>query len=106
MASIFSRIGSLLGGGAKSEAEPVKRHVQEIDGFKVIASPMREGGQFRISGTIEKQAGEQVLVRQFIRADVFTSEDEAVEATFRKANQIIAQSGKTLFADGAVEGRA
>jgi hypothetical protein len=106
MASIFSRMTALLGGGAKRESEPTKLHVQEIDGYKVIASPMREGGQFRISGRIEKQTDGQALVRHFIRADVFTSEDEAVEATFRKANQIIAQSGKTLFADGAAEGRA
>ena len=39
-------------------------------------------------------------MRNFIRADVFTSSDDAVESTFRKAQQIIDQNGASLFGDG------
>lgn len=42
----------------------------------------------------------EILVRNFIRADVFSSVDDAVETTFRKAQQIIDQHGPSLFADG------
>ena len=42
----------------------------------------------------------ETLVRNFIRADVFTSVDDAVETTFRKAHQIIDQHGPALFGDG------
>lgn len=104
MTSFFSRISALFGGGDKTPSAP-REHAQEIDGFKVVATPMREGAQFRVAGRIEKVDGDTVLVRHFIRADMFTSEDEVVEAIFRKAGQVISQSRGQLFADGAPEGR-
>lgn len=106
MASILSRIAGLLGGGAKAPQVQSKEHVREIGGFRVVATPMREGAQFRLAGRIEKDADGQTLVREFVRADLFSSEDDTVDVTFRKAEQIITQSGKSLFADGATTGRA
>jgi hypothetical protein len=47
-----------------------------------------------------KQVGDEVMVRNFIRADMFSSSDDAVECTIRKAQQIIDQHGSSLFADG------
>jgi hypothetical protein len=41
-----------------------------------------------------------VLVRTFIRADMFSSLDDANECTVRKAQQIIDQHGASLFGDG------
>lgn len=81
-------------------------HSREISGFRVIAAPLREGAQFRIAGRIEKDDNGATMVREFIRADLFSTEDDAVDVTFRKAEQIISQSGRTLFADGAPTGRA
>ena len=102
MASFFSRLGSLFtgrpagdGGASANEA------VREINGLKVVAAPIKEGGTYRIAGRIEKEAEGNVMVRSFIRADVFNSPDEAVEFTFRKAEQIIQQNGAMLFQDGA-----
>ena len=43
-------------------------------------------------------------MRNFIRADIFTSEADALEFTFRKAEQIIGQSRGAIFADGAASG--
>jgi len=40
-----------------------------------------------------------VLVHEFVRADVFTSMDDAVECTVRKGKLIIDQNGPNLFAD-------
>jgi hypothetical protein len=105
MASIFSRISALLGGGSAAAPAAGARHEQEIDGFKVVATPMKEGGQYRICGQIETEIEGQILTRQFIRADVFSNEDEAVAATFRKATQIVGQMRNSIFADGAPEGR-
>ncbi|MNL65194.1 Transcriptional activator HlyU [compost metagenome] len=63
---------------------------------------MREGSQFRLAGSIEKTAsGGDVRVRSFIRADLFTSEQDSIDATFRKGRQIIEQTGPSLFADDA-----
>ncbi len=67
----------------------------------IRATPMREGAQYRIAGTIEKTVDGAVLKRTFIRADVFASEQDVLDATFRKARQIIDQNGASLFSDGA-----
>ncbi len=40
-------------------------------------------------------------MRNFIRADMFGSSDDAIECTVRKAQQIIDQNGPSLFSDGA-----
>jgi hypothetical protein len=65
----------------------------------IKATPQREGAQFRLAGAIEKQVGGETRTRSFIRADLFGSEQDAIDAAFRKARQIIDQHGPSLFAD-------
>lgn len=103
MASFLSRLMSMFGGGsaetARKEAEP-----REYEGVRIYATPIREGAQFRLAGRIEKDFDGETRVRNFIRADIFTSEADALEFTFRKAEQIIGQSRGAIFADGAASG--
>ncbi|MGV8937141.1 MAG: HlyU family transcriptional regulator [Allorhizobium sp.] len=102
MASFISKILSAFSGtpgqtpSAALSAEP-----QIHAGCTIYAEPMREGGQYRLAGRIEQLVGDDLLTRNFIRADVFTSTDDALECTFRKARQIIDQNGPSLFSDGA-----
>lgn len=107
MTSLLSRLFSFLGGkGSSSAAAPAVSETREAyKDVALVAHPLREGNQFRISGTVEKRDGEAVMLRRFIRADVFTNEKEAVEFTLRKGRQIVDQYGDSLFADGAPEGR-
>jgi len=106
MASFFSNIISIFTGGAsqtgteKSAGPAVSAEPQMHGGCTIHATPQREGNQFRLMGRIEKEVNGETLVRNFIRADVFTSSDDAVESTFRKAQQIIDQNGPSLFGDG------
>ena len=92
------RIGRCIGlaAGALIAAQAGRAHA----GCTIYATPQREGNQFRLMGRIEKDVNGEILVRNFIRADVFTSSDDAVESTFRKAQQIIDQNGASLFGDG------
>lgn len=103
MTSFLSRLMSLFGGAsapaAAREVEP-----REFDGHRIFATPIREGAQFRLAGRIEKDFDGETRIRNFIRADIFTSEDDAVEFTFRKAEQIIGQGRGAIFADGAPTG--
>lgn len=99
--SILSNIISLFSGGARSEAAPVASVVSQSHGdCTIFATPVKEGSQYRLAGQIEKQSGGETLVRNFLRADVFTSLDDANECALRKARQIIDQNGAALFADG------
>ena len=108
MASILSNILSVFtGGGAAATsaarspaASPSAEQQQTYGECTLFAAPMREGNQFRLAGRIEKQVGGETLVRNFIRADVFNSADDAIETTFRKAQQIVDQNGSSLFGDG------
>jgi hypothetical protein len=100
MASIFSKFFSMLsGGGAEPKAE-AKVEPQEHAGCRIFAEPMREGSQIRLAGRIEKDVDGRTLVRTFVRADMFTAMDDALDCTFRKGRQIIDQNGASLFADG------
>ncbi|MDM9622164.1 HlyU family transcriptional regulator [Rhizobium sp. S96] len=103
MASIFSSILSMFSGGAKptTSASGVASDPQLYGDCTIYAEPQKEGSQYRLAGRIEKVVGEDVLVRNFIRADMFSSSDDAIECTVRKAQQIIDQNGPSLFADGA-----
>jgi len=101
MASFLSGILSIFSGKSAGEASAAPAAEPRTHGDCVIfATPIREGNQLRLAGRIEKEVGGEVLVRHFIRADVFTSMDEALDCTFRKAGQIIDQNGPSLFSDG------
>jgi len=99
--SILSSILSIFTGSASSNgaAKPMAEP-QTYKDCVIHAEPIREGSQFRLAGRIEREAEGRVLQRKFIRADVFTSLDDALDCTFRKAQQIIDQNGPALFGDG------
>lgn len=106
MSTFISKVLSLFGGNAAPAAPSAASETREsYQDVILVAKPMRDGNQFRIAGFIEKREGDRVMVRNFIRADVFSGEKEAVEFTMRKAKQIVDQHGPSLFADGAAEAR-
>jgi hypothetical protein len=102
MASFFSSLFSKISGGGKPDAAPAAKAAEpQIYGdCRIFAEPIREGNQFRLAGRIEKDVNGEVWTRTFVRADVFTTHDDAVEYTLRKAHQIIDQNGPSLFSDG------
>ncbi|MEP0940284.1 MAG: HlyU family transcriptional regulator [Rhizobiaceae bacterium] len=69
----------------------------EHEGFTITPTPMKEGGQFRLAGTISMDMDGEVKSHKLIRADVFTSADECEEACIRKAKQVIKEQGKGMF---------
>lgn len=100
MSSFLSKIFSIFSGGAQTEALAApEAEPQTYGDCTIFAAPIREGNQLRLAGRIEKEVEGEVLVRHFIRADVFTSMDEALDCTYRKARQIIDQNGASLFSD-------
>lgn len=62
----------------------------------------REGSQYRLAGSIEKSMPDGATkVRSFIRADLFTSEQDAIDSAMRKGRQIIDEQRAALFSDDA-----
>ncbi|MDQ0457306.1 HlyU family transcriptional regulator [Rhizobium paknamense] len=101
MASFLSKIFSAFSGSSAGKERQAAACEPQLHGdCRIFAEPIREGSQFRLAGRIEKDVDGRVLTRSFIRADLFSGQDEALEFTFRKARQIIDQNGPSLFADG------
>jgi hypothetical protein len=99
--SILSRILSMFTGGSSVAAESPAADPQTYKDCLIHAAPIAEGSQYRLAGRIERDIDGRRLERSFIRADVFSSRDDALDGTFRKAKQIIDQNGPSLFGDGA-----
>lgn len=85
----------LFGGGGSAE-EPAGEPV-EYKGFSIVPTPFTEGGQYQTCGLISKEIDGERKEHRMIRADRFTSKDDAVDVTLRKARQMIDEQGERLF---------
>jgi hypothetical protein len=101
MASFLSKLFGFSGGSKEGPTVSSVKTETYADCL-IKATPQREGSQFRLAGSIEKDVDGIVRVRTFIRADLFSSEQDVIDATLRKAHQIIDQHGTSLFADDVV----
>lgn len=88
-------------GAPADRGEPV-----EHQGFKIQPAPEPEGGQWRLAGYILSGSQDNQKEQKFVRADRFSSHDEASEFAIRKGKQIIDEQGNRLFADGEKTGSA
>ncbi|MCB1464684.1 MAG: hypothetical protein KDJ90_20225 [Nitratireductor sp.] len=88
--SFFKKLFGGSGGGLK--IDPV-----EHEGYLITAAPIPEGGQYRICATISKEIDGETRQHRMIRADLLPSAEDAVDATLRKARQLIKEQGDTIF---------
>lgn len=84
--------GKSGGAGSANEADPV-----EYNGFTIVASPLKEGSQFKTAGTISRQIDDELKTVQFIRADNHADMASAVTHAQSKARQIIDEQGDRIF---------
>jgi len=93
MSGFFSK---LFGAGDAKQAATVFE-TETYKGFVIAPQPKANGGQFNIAGSIRKEGEQDGPSHDFIRADTFTSVEEAVRYTLIKARQIIDQQGERLL---------
>ena len=65
----------------------------EYKGYLIEATPYKEGGQWQLAGQISKDGRQH----KFVRADKFTSKDEAADIAISKGQLIVDQSGERIF---------
>lgn len=107
MASFLSRLfGGLTGKAPEDTAASRRGEAVEYEGFKICAAPDKADNQWRLAGVIVKPGDDGDLERVFIRADLFSSREEAETYAIRKCQQIIDEQGERLFDDGAPTGHA
>ena len=87
-----------LFGGGSSEPKAAKVAAEETyKEFRIAATPMPEGGQYRLAANVSKSVDGEERTHRLIRADLFQSEDEAATFAIRKAKQMIDEQGERLF---------
>jgi hypothetical protein len=86
----------LFGGGGVAAA-PKSVKSAEHKGFTIEARPYKEGGQFQLAGLISKEIDGVRKEYPYVRADRFTSIDEAAEIALVKGRQIIDEQGENIF---------
>ncbi len=79
------------GGGAKATSRETYKD------FIIEASPMAEGGQYRLRAFIVESEAEDARRATVIRADLFASADQATEFAVMKAKQVIDEQGAAVF---------
>eukprot|EP00752_Nemacystus_decipiens_P019465 g17521.t1 len=78
-----------------AEAKAVSRETYKD--YIIEASPVAEGGQYRLRAFILESDEPDARRETIIRADLFASADVAAEYSVNKAKQVIDEQGKMLF---------
>lgn len=93
-------LSRLLGGGPESREPapaPAEEKSEVYEGFELTAAPLKEANGWRVAGRIAKGEGDARRCHEFVRADVFPSQDDAVDVSLRKARQIVDERGEKVF---------
>jgi len=96
----MSFLKSLFGlGGGKEEGKGLAATAKEAEhkGFIIRATPYKEGGQYQTAGTIVKEIGGEMKEYKFVRADRFSTAEEAADLSLSKGRQIIDEQGDRMF---------
>ena len=95
----MSFLKRLFGGGDPdgSGGETAATAEAEHEGYRIVATPQKEGGQYRLCAVISKDISGETREHRLIRADLFSSADEASQAAMRKARQVIKEQGDRMF---------
>ena len=91
----MSFLKKLFGGGGSGSVAPVAE--ADYQGFKIKATPMEEGGQYRVCAHIYKDIEGTLHEHKLVRADICGSQNEAADLAMRKARQIIDERGDKVF---------
>lgn len=88
-------------GGGKQPDGPGEIAARETyEGFEVLARPIREGGQWRLAGSIRRPDDETGPSYDFVRADIMADRDECVRMSLLKGRQLVDERGELLLRPG------
>jgi hypothetical protein len=82
--------------GADESGTSAAREIEYRD-FRIRATPFKDGGQFQTCGVLSKEIGGVLKEHKFIRADRFSTLDEAVDFSLAKGRQIIDEQGERIL---------
>ena len=87
-----SLLGGVDGGNQPQPTAPV-----DYKGFAIEAAPINEDGKYRSAGFISGEVDGETRRIQFIRADLNSDLQAAIDHSIAKAQQIIDEQGSSLL---------
>lgn len=93
----MSFLRRLFGGGDAAKDEPRVAAEVEHKGFTIRATPFKQGSEFQTCGVVSKEIDGVVKEHKFIRADRFSSLEDASNVALTKGRQIVDEQGERLF---------
>ncbi len=90
----MSLLSRLFGGNKPADAAP---EFETYEGMRIYPEPQREGSGYRLCARIEQDVDGETHEHLIIRADTFSSTDDAINASIAKAKQVIDEQGERLF---------
>ena len=81
-------------GTTVAAADPVA-----YNGFQIVPTPSKTDGGWRVQAVISKEAQGEVKTHDFVRADIVSDRQGAVEMTLNKARRTIDEQGERIFAE-------
>ena len=94
--SLFGLGGGKSGGGSPASAKTFKS--AEHKGFQIDAQPYAaDGGQFQVAGVISREIDGARRQVRFVRADRFSTIEDAADIALAKARLMIDQQGDQVF---------
>ena len=96
--SLFKKLFG-IGGAPASKVLPER--TESYEGFEIRATPYEEEGKFQLCGVISREVDGVRCEHRYVRADRFSTVDDAIEMTLFKGRQIIDQTGERLFSGRA-----
>lgn len=93
--SFWKRIFGLGGSGGASGS--FASETRDYEGYVIHAEPVKDKGQWRLAGRITREIDGETKEHKYVRADLFSAREDAVNFAFQKGELIIRQTGKSLF---------
>ncbi len=93
----MSFLKKLFGGSSPQSAAAPK--TIEHKGFTIAATPYKDSGQYQTCGVSSSDQDGARREPKFIRADRFSTLEEATDFSLGKGRQIVDQQGERLFGD-------
>jgi hypothetical protein len=92
--SFFKRLFGARSSGVTAsfatESQDYKEHT-------IYAEPVKDNGQWRLAGRVTKEIDGELKEHSFVRADMFSSREDAVTFAFKKGQLIVDQMGRGMF---------
>jgi hypothetical protein len=93
--SFWKKLFGTSNSDSSAPAKPARE--EQHNGYRIEAVPYAEAGQFQVAGIISKEIDGDIKQHRFVRADRFSTIDEAADFSVMKARQIIDQQGDRIF---------